>query len=801
MSGKSSKQNAKRKQVRQQKRKEKARKKQKQKSRQNTVSAPLRINTRFRQRIAKQRPVAWDDEAPEDVAVFDSTVLETLSPELCEQVSAIREALALACVSNGSQAEDANRVVAKIPRNSPLSPWRLFVRGLQSWLESDVDAAQESWSRLDSLRRPGRIAAVLLSAQRDDFRPNADSDPQPIDAQSDAVQVYSAKLVRRIRFDRAAIQMAQTITTRREELFGESELLLGQEKLKRLKDFSSDFGDTEPRLVAALQQTALQFVINQPFVDAYEMALKFCRGPAHDPRNSLLSFHYNSKFEGGERKTADALKCYLEKDLPGNEQIPKPLCNAIISQAWFNEAEASLKSPSRFGGSPFGGMFEFGTDEAKYEDCLKQSIKAYPANAEAHKTYTDWLESKSTDDRLRAAARKPYEKKLLAAMRNWAKSIPNAAEPRLWLVDYLIENEQLEEAAPHVEWLKSSREDAPRIRSAPWKLALLEAMQLCRRKAWLQQVPEKLAEVEALWPTWLSRDWLPYLRAAVVLRCGEKDEFEKLRAEMPSYTKSSDSLKDACMMLGAAQRMRVPANDLKPLRVPIDEAVKKVKRLEFDVLTSVARFFWDLKRTDLYYPAYRMHGSKFGKELWRRLRDQPALVSRHCSASDFQSALLWMSASRICSDGYELTIPRGFAELAHKNKFVAASLINASLQLRYNWRLHEHSKQRDVLHEAVQSESDPYYRHWFGSLVKDFDEKLVESNRFSSGTASFFGAFENAFKNSFGGEGFAEGTFDEDDDEEDWLFDPECDCSDCKAARAKAKKSRDNSAAGQTELF
>ncbi len=422
------------------------------------------MNTRFRQRIARQSPVAWDDEAAEDVAVFDSAVLETLSPELCEQVSAIREALALSCGSNGSQVADANRLVAKIPRNSPLSPWRLFVRGLQSWLQSDFDAAQESWSRLDPERRPGRIAAVLLSA----LSQAVESASESVDAQSDAVQVYSAKLVRRIRFDRPAIRMARSITSQREEHFGESELLLGPEKLKRLRDFSSDFGDTEPQLVAALQQTAMLFVVNQPFSDAYEMALKFCRGPAHDPRNSLLSFHYHSKFEGGEQKSDDALKRYLERDLPRNEQIPKPLCNAIISQAWLNEAEASLKSASPFGGSPFGGMFGFGTDESTYEDYLKRSIKAYPANGDAHETYTVWLESKSTDERLRAAARKPYEKKLLAAMRKWSKSIPNDAEPRLWLFDYLIENELLEEAAPHVEWLKASREDDPRIRCAPW---------------------------------------------------------------------------------------------------------------------------------------------------------------------------------------------------------------------------------------------------------------------------------------------------------------------------------------------
>jgi len=114
----------------------------------------MAMGTRLRHRIAKQEPVAWDGETPEDVAVFDSAVLETLSSELREQVNAIRKALALACASNGNQADDANQLVAMIPRNSPLSPWRLFVRGFQPWLSNDFDAAQKSWSRLDPQHRP-----------------------------------------------------------------------------------------------------------------------------------------------------------------------------------------------------------------------------------------------------------------------------------------------------------------------------------------------------------------------------------------------------------------------------------------------------------------------------------------------------------------------------------------------------------------------------------------------------------------------------------------------------------------------
>ena len=65
-------------------------------------------------------------------------------------------------------------------------------------------------------------------------------------------------------------------------------------------------------------------------------------------------------------------------------------------------------------------------------------------------------------------------------------------EPRLWLVDYLLENERLEEARPHVDFLAASRQDDPRVRATPWKWQLLEAMRLCRRKAWLADVPARL---------------------------------------------------------------------------------------------------------------------------------------------------------------------------------------------------------------------------------------------------------------------------------------------------------------------
>ena len=82
-----------------QRKKQKAKRQQRKrlKERQRKKGNVLQGNARHRQRLARQQPRAWNGEMPEDVAVFDDSVLESLSPELASQVSAVREALQVAC--------------------------------------------------------------------------------------------------------------------------------------------------------------------------------------------------------------------------------------------------------------------------------------------------------------------------------------------------------------------------------------------------------------------------------------------------------------------------------------------------------------------------------------------------------------------------------------------------------------------------------------------------------------------------------------------------------------------------------
>jgi hypothetical protein len=126
----------------------------------------LQGNSRHRQRLAQQKPRAWNGETPEEVAVFEDSVVESLSPELANQVSAVREALQVACESRG---DEALKCVSRVSRSSPLSQWRLFIRGLVPWMADDTAAASEAWRRLDPERRPGRIAIAMMVSLRTDL--------------------------------------------------------------------------------------------------------------------------------------------------------------------------------------------------------------------------------------------------------------------------------------------------------------------------------------------------------------------------------------------------------------------------------------------------------------------------------------------------------------------------------------------------------------------------------------------------------------------------------------------------------
>jgi hypothetical protein len=404
-------------------------------------------------------------------------------------------------------------------------------------------------------------------------------------------------------------------------------------------------------------------------------------------------------------------------------------------------------------------VFDQAEDASKVRAHLRAAVNAYPANRAAHKQYADWIEGKLDNDRLTQKGREPLVGELAEVMDSWSSGLPDDIKPRLWLVDYLLENERLEEARPHVQWLSASRHDDPRVRATPWKWQLLEAMRLCRRKAWLAEAPARLDEAQKLWPAWLSQGWLPYLRAALTLRLGKSEEFQAERERIWQAAEGArGSLTDACMMLGAAQLMRVPAGDLKTLRAPVEEAVKNLRRFDETDLLRLSSFFWDLHRVQLLYPAYRMHGKKIAQELHEVLRNYPNRVLDDLDDPEVQAAVFLCAEHRCFDRNYDMKLPHWFSNPAVKNhpRFTAARL-HALIRRKRFYREEESKGLAPALREAAKSERDVYYRYWYVALADEWEDSLARSS------ANSFGFSFDLFKEMFrAGNDYGD---DEDDDE------------------------------------
>jgi len=719
-------------------RKEKQKKQVQQKERTKEITqhgvAVTGTNAPHRQRLARQNPVAWPDELPEDAAIFDESALHSLPPERVSQVQVVQEALQEALESRG---ENALKSISVIPRSSPLSEWRLFIRGLVDWLADLPESATESWKRLDSTRRPGRIATVMMASRHLDLEQRSPStadtssnveDEASVLTRMDAQQLYHAKLLRRVRFDRHALKIAESGMNAPEEI---PDVDLGPAKISWLERFIAEYRDTEPELSEALAQTALAHAFDQQYTDLFESAIAKFEGPRHDRRNRLLTYFYYSQFDSlaSESLANKALDRYLDHDLPNNEALSPSLRGAIASQVHLNVA-TSLIAYSK-GPGFLGHLVNSTLNDSLIRKHLQAASKAAPSNGEVYEEYIDWIETKLDYPRISKSEHEQFENELAKVMASWSAGQPEKVEPRLWLVTQYLENEQLQEAQPHIEFLAASRQDDPRVRAMPWKWQLMEAMRLCRRKAWLAEVPPHLNEVEKLWPTWLPKAWFLYLEAAFTLRSGKKELFETQRQQIcEQLGRDRDSLADACMMLAAAQKMRATPTELKTLRAAADLALKKVKSAALDQILEVAGFFWDLHRIQMTYPGYRSHSKTIGDELFGRLKKSPKLVVDRIDDELLQKSVLWGSEHRFWSSYSGSRFPAFFEKQAvQKHPLFVAAKANAIIKDPYmTYYERNPSELVRILRDAASSQRDAYNQHWLTHMSNQLEDVVNDQS-------------------------------------------------------------------------
>lgn len=93
-----------------------------------------------------------------DQAVLHPDRSKPGSPQVAVEAARVRQALEALEARDDAKALE---LVREIARSSPLSEWKLFVRGLAAFYRGDAAEAQANWDRLDADRAPFRIVKRL----------------------------------------------------------------------------------------------------------------------------------------------------------------------------------------------------------------------------------------------------------------------------------------------------------------------------------------------------------------------------------------------------------------------------------------------------------------------------------------------------------------------------------------------------------------------------------------------------------------------------------------------------------------
>ena len=722
-------------------------------------------------------PLVGPSERTEDAAVFNQEQRSKISEELQLEAVKVNESLEL---THLGQFEDAIAKLKDIARSSPFSDWRLFVRGLHSFYSGDFETARQNWIKLEATRRPSRIASTLLLAETG----------QPL---SDAITSAQKDLVEHaqtLRLRKNVVTAAEAIAKVRHR---DPEVTFSVSQFAMLLNFFSSFRKLDPEFVSRVGQACVGLSIKQGDMEVFDRLKKIVPGPSDDPTWNRTKSIYMLDFEDAEDLMMKASRAYIEQDLPKLSGMSEPLKNALSCQIYLRVAAAEgeqLDGENRFG-------FSFGPSKVDYKSVhslLRQAIKCYPTYRLPHEKLIASLKKEyDRNDRYDGAklVATRLEKEILAAKEAMVRALPDEIEISLELIDIYLDKDELEKANALVKNLSGQRLEDPLAKALPWKLKLKEAMRLSRRKADLAMASKTLDEAELLWPVWLNKNWLPFLKAGLALRGGDQANFEKLTVEARESQKTSPFLGDL-LTFAALQEMNIPGPDLKVFRTSVEPKFEKANELELSDLFSIGSFFWDLTRTGFQHKGYRMQASKAGKAFVNKLK---SFTKEDLNPVQID-AFSWGAFHKFWPLGNNPLPSPEFVRRALKEPRLAAAILGWAVGQPWfpRNRITDYVPLMIIAKEAARTEKDAFYRYQFDKVSDGFNTIFQEFNEEEERRKSRGSTIDDDDDDEYEYDEFEFKFEDDDEDEDDSLEEGDnsdeelCDCPDCQADRARASK-------------
>ncbi len=664
-------------------------------------------------------PLAAPEEPLGDIAVFDDAALASLPPETRAEAEIVREALNLAAAGEPDAALDR---LGPIGRKSVYADWRLLVRGLAPFQKGDLIAARDAWSRLAADRRPGRIAAVLTTAWGQVREAPRDAGQR---AAGDGPLAAAVAVLRRSSLWTAAREVLAIRHRDKERTFSASQaaLVIRLEKQYRAidPDFVQDFS-VACRFLAMGQDDA-------------EPLSALCRGtagPADDPRSTRLQLVYLMMYDAEPRELVACIRDYVDRDLAGVDRdlagvvhLPAALRAALASCALCRTAESIIAVEMN---GPFGGLSH--EEEQICERLLREAIERFPRNPRAHEVLVELLQNRAAEN----LGSRDAERAVFAAKTALVEQFPDRHGQVVDLVNRLAGNGEFDKAEPFVRLLADQRCTEPAARAMPWRFPLMRASWLATKEAGLPQAREALAAAIAAWPTWMSRRWIPFLEATLLLRegdaAGHAAAVEAARQATPHRLHADVLEYEAVVRLGGQP------SHVKSLAAALRSSAKQVA-IDADVgpLVDVGCFYLDLERSGLDLMVGHDHPARpLGRALVKRLGAQGkrslGAVSGAAAELPVDEPAFWAAFRWLANHGFFDAFkpkrePAGIARLADSHPRAAAEVLFWLASTDPDSLTTRKSRKRLALVEGfLPGETNSVVRDWLTTIVARVRKEL-----------------------------------------------------------------------------
>jgi tetratricopeptide (TPR) repeat protein len=254
-------------------------------------------------------------EIAADQAVLHPDRSKPDSPQVGLEAARVRQALEALETRDDTKALE---LVREIARSSPLSEWKLFVRGLAAFYRGDAAEAQANWDRLDADRAPFRIVQRLRSLEA--AKPaGAGSGPNLEALES---MVFGESILARLRELNSLVSKQQWIDI-----------------LRRIPSLRASLLRVDPKLAADLTGALIGPLVHEAAERDYEsgrrLVLDFIRASEPMPIDPSWNRLWGLVWEGPQGDPLEAVRFWtkylddLEK-VPGLSADERPMAQALV---------------------------------------------------------------------------------------------------------------------------------------------------------------------------------------------------------------------------------------------------------------------------------------------------------------------------------------------------------------------------------------------------------------------------------------------------------------------------------------